>query len=73
MFSRRQRSFETCHRRRLRPHLFRDIGLCKACLMASLQKRIQQMPLLTFNALNLSPDFGPTHEVVNQLLMCLHA
>ena len=59
-------------RRCLRTHEFRNLCLCQAGLLACLEQSIQQNGFVSLNTFNFSTYARTAHELLHQLIMCLH-
>jgi len=67
-----ERSLQPGYRRCLRTHEFRNLSLCQTGLLARLEQCIQQNALVSLDTFNFSAYARTTHELLHQLIMCLH-
>jgi len=67
-----ERALQTSYRRSLRTHEFRNLSLCQTGLLARLEQGIQQNGLVSLNTFNFSAYARAAHELLHQLIMCLH-
>ncbi len=65
-------ALQSSYRRCLRTHEFRNLRLCQACLLACLEQSIQQNGFVSLNTFNFSAHARTAHELLHQLVMCLH-
>jgi hypothetical protein len=56
----------------LSSHKFRYLRLRETSLLARLEQGIQQNGLVSLNTFNLSAYARTAHELLDQLIMCLH-
>ncbi len=65
-------ALQASDRRCLRTHEFRNLCLCQAGLLACLEQSIQQNGFVSLNTFNFSTHARTAHELLHQLIMCLH-
>jgi hypothetical protein len=53
-------------------HKFRYLRLRETGILARLEQGIQQNGLVSLNTFNLSAYARPAHELLDQLIMCVH-